>query len=91
MFEGLSVTLPSLGHGPPEGWQICFVADLADNQECRRNFVSQCLGHSFWGPGLVCILVAMFVYIGGTVNPPRAQQGGDYVADIDLDVYYTGN
>ena len=33
----------------------------------------------------------IFVYIGGTVIPPRAQQGGDYVADIDLDVYYTGN
>lgn len=33
----------------------------------------------------------MFVYIGGTVNPPRNQAAGDYIADIDLDVFYTGN
>ena len=33
----------------------------------------------------------LFVFIGGTVTPPPNQQAGDYVADIDLDVYYTGN
>lgn len=33
----------------------------------------------------------IIVYLGGTVNPPPNQQGGDYVANIDLDVYYTGN
>ena len=33
----------------------------------------------------------LLVYIGGTVTPPPNQQAGDYVADIDLDVYYTGN
>ena len=33
----------------------------------------------------------IIVYIGGTVTPPPNQQPGDYVADIDLDVYYTGN
>ena len=33
----------------------------------------------------------MFVFIGGTVSPPRNQAAGSYVADIDLDVFYTGN
>lgn len=33
----------------------------------------------------------MFVYLGGTVNPPPNQQPGDYFVDVDLDVYYTGN
>jgi hypothetical protein len=31
------------------------------------------------------------VWIGGTLNPPPNQQPGDYVADIVLDVIYTGN
>ncbi len=33
----------------------------------------------------------MSVRIGGTVTPPPNQQPGNYVADIDLDVIYTGN
>jgi hypothetical protein len=33
----------------------------------------------------------IIVNIGGTVTPPPNQQPGNYVADIDLDVYYTGN
>jgi hypothetical protein len=33
----------------------------------------------------------MFVYLGGTATPPSNQQPGDYIADIDLEVYYTGN
>jgi hypothetical protein len=33
----------------------------------------------------------ILVFIGGTVNPPRTQAAGDYIADIDLDVFYTGN
>jgi hypothetical protein len=33
----------------------------------------------------------IIIYIGGTARPPFNQQPGDYVADIDIDVYYTGN
>lgn len=33
----------------------------------------------------------IFIYLGGTVDPPPNQQPGSYVADIDLDVWYTGN
>ena len=33
----------------------------------------------------------IIVTIGGIVTPPPNQQPGNYVADIDLDVYYTGN
>jgi hypothetical protein len=33
----------------------------------------------------------IFVYLGGTVQPPPNQQPGGYVADVDLDVWYTGN
>lgn len=33
----------------------------------------------------------IFVYLGGTVDPPPNQQPGSYVADVDLDVWYTGN
>jgi len=31
------------------------------------------------------------VWIGGTVDPPPNQQPGDYIANIVLDVIYTGN
>ncbi len=31
------------------------------------------------------------VWIGGTVSPPQTQQPGDYIADITLEVVYTGN
>jgi len=31
------------------------------------------------------------VWIGGTVNPPQSQQPGSYIADITLEVTYTGN
>ena len=33
----------------------------------------------------------IFVFLGGTVDPPPNQQPGSYVADVDLDVWYTGN
>ncbi len=33
----------------------------------------------------------MWIYLGGTANPTSGQAGGDYFADVDLDVYYTGN
>ncbi|RKZ14162.1 hypothetical protein DRQ53_12190 [bacterium] len=33
----------------------------------------------------------MWVKLGGTANPTSGQAGGDYSADVDLDVYYTGN
>jgi hypothetical protein len=59
---------------------------------------------SLWGGGAVAFdpnvgttvrlpngLGILVVYIGGSANPPPNQQPGTYVADIDLDVYYTGN
>ncbi len=33
----------------------------------------------------------MWVYLGGTADPPPNQQAGSYSANVDLDVYYTGN